>query len=361
MKILYFMDAMHFGGAAKKTTTIANELSRRGHDVSFVTDIHYKIGYPLEPLINVIPLYDEGKYCSNRITRLLGKLKRVRGIVKSISPDVVISVMPHVSFYVKIALLGSKTPIIFSDETSFARKDTRFVYFVRHCFYNTADAVVVLTENDVKLLGSNIPKKVAIHNPVVCPEFNGDYSMKSKTILAIGSLKEWDIKGFDLLFKAFQPLAAGFPDWRVIIAGDDKEPYRSKIEKSIKEMNLDGRVDLLGYQTDIYNIMAESSIYALSSRIEGFSLSLVEAISQGCACVAFENYGVIREVSCGGKGVIIVEDGDVEGFSNSLRKLMCDEAFRHKMSELGKECLKGYSIGSVVDKWEVTIAKVANK
>lgn len=359
MKILYFMDAMHFGGAAKKSTTIANELSRRGHQVLFVTDTHYKIGYPLESAIHVIPLYDKGRNHSNRLTKFLNKLKRVGNIVSTEKPDVVISVLPHVSFYVKIALLGKRIPIIFSDETSFARKDSRFVHFIRHHFYNTADAVVVLTENDIRLLGKNIPKKVAIHNPVVCPPYKEDYESKEKTILAIGSLKEWDIKGFDLLFKAFMPIAKSFPEWKLAIAGDDREPYKAKVVEMIRETGLDGRVDLLGYRSDIFDLMAQSSVYALSSRIEGFSLALVEALSQGCACVAFANHGVMEEVTCGGKGVLIVEDGDVDSFSYALKQLMNDEILRKDMAKQGASCVNEYSLNAIVDKWEQLFKKLS--
>lgn len=358
MRILYFMDAMHYGGAAKKTTMIANELARRGHDVRFVTDTHYPIGFSLEDSIQIVQLYEEGSIRSNRLVKVLCKLKRVRRIVSTIKPEVVISVLPHVSFYVKIALLGKKMPIIFSDETSFARKDSRIFHFIRHRFYNLADAVVVLTENDVRLLGENIPQKVAIHNPVVCPVFNGDYASKKKTVLAIGPLEEWDIKGFDLLFKAFGPLVNDFPEWNLVIAGYSREPYKTKVVELIKESNLDTKVFLLGYRSDIFNVMAQASIYAMSSRVEGFSLSLVESISQGCACVAFAIHGVMEEVSCGGKGVLIVEDGDVVAFSDSLRQLMSDEDLRIRLANEGLTCVKEYSLNTIVDKWEALFGRL---
>ena len=358
MKILYFLDTMQFGGAAKKTTMIANELVRRGNVVSIVTDTSMTIGFKLDDTIQLIPLYADGQAQGNRFLKLFRKLRRVRNIVKSVDPDVVVSVLPHVSFYVKIALIGMKIPIIFSDETSFARKDTRFVHFIRHYFYNLADSVVVLTENDVKLLGDNIPKKVAIHNPVVCPVYRDSYLEKKKTILAIGPLKEWGIKGFDLLFYSFSLVAAEFPDWNIWIAGEDSEPYKSQVCKLILNFGLESRVDLLGHRSDIISVMAKSSIYALSSRVEGFSLSLVEAMSQMCACVAFENHGVIEEVTCGGKGTIIVKDGDVHVFSNALRHLMSDESYRLGLAQEGQNCIHKYGLKTIVDKWTDVIEKV---
>lgn len=358
MKILYFIDAMHYGGAAKKTSMIANELSRRGEEVSVVTDTNFPLGFQLDPSIKVIPLYDQQQPRDNRFLKVLKKLKRVRSIVSVVKPDVIITVLPHVSFYVKLALLGKSIPIVFSDETSFARKQDRFTHFIRHRFYNVADAVIVLTENDIRLLGKNIPKKVAIHNPVDCPVFNGDYDAKEKTILAIGPLKEWDIKGFDLLFNAFSIVAKEFPDWRIKIAGEDSEPYKSQMLQLIEDFGIGDCVDLLGYRSDIYNVMALSSIFALSSRVEGFSLSLIEALSQGCVGVAFDNHGVITEVSCNGKGVLIVKDGDVEAFSKSLSKLMADEELRIGISKNGLDLTKEYGIEVTTDKWEHLINKV---
>ncbi len=360
MKIIHIIERMRGGGAAKKTTLIANELSRRNNDVFIVTDTHYSFGFPLEPTVSVIPMYSGEKFSANQFTRILRKLKRVRRIVKSVSPDVVISVLPHVSLYVKIALLGDKTPIVFSDETSFARKDNYFVHFIRHQFYNTADAVVVLTENDIRLLGSNIPRKIAIHNPVEFPTYNGAEISKEKTILAIGPLSEWRIKGFDLLFEAFAKLADRFPDWKIIIAGTDPEPFRSQVINLAESNSIANRVQLLGFRQDIFDIMKRSSIYALSSRIEGFSLSLIEAISQECACVAFENYGVINEVTCGGKGVLIVKDGDVVAFSESLGRLMADDALRRSLAEEGIKCVNEYSINVIADKWEELLNRIAH-
>ncbi len=141
-------------------------------------------------------------------------------------------------------------------------------------------------------------------------------------------------------------------EWKIAIAGDDKEPYKAKVSDLIKESGLEGRVDLLGCRSDIFDLMAKSSVYAMSSRIEGFSLALVEAISQGCASVAFANHGVMNEVSCGGKGVRIVEDHNVEAFSQALAMLMADERLRKSVAEEGKACVKEYSLGAIVDKWE---------
>ncbi len=355
MKILYVIDTMRFGGAAKKTTTIANELVRRGHEVHIITDTRHEIGFSLNPAIEIISLYSVDGQQSTRFLKIVGKMWRIRKIVTALQPDVVISVMPHVSLYTKLALIWKKHPVVFSDETSFARADSSLIHFIRHRFYNIADAVVVLTENDVRILGKNIPRKIAIHNPVECSKFDRDFNSKNKTILAIGSLKEWDIKGFDLLIQAFGKIANKYPNWELAIAGDDREPYKTKVLELAKLEGVLEQIKILGYRKDIYEVMSSSSIYALSSRIEGFSLSLVEALAQGCCCVAFENYGVINEVTCGGKGVLLVKDGDIDSYSCALEKLLKDEDLRIKLAKEGHLCVEKYSVQSIVDKWEIVL------
>lgn len=352
MRILFVIDQLVGGGAAKKLVLLANALSSRGHSMAIATNTYKPIAYHISENVSLNNIYNKDSYKKNRIIRFLSVRSSLRKLVSRTSPDVVVSVLPHVSFFVKLSLLGMKVPIVFSDETSFARKDRLLIHFIRHYFYNVADAVVVLTENDIKILGKNIPKKVAIHNPVDCPRYNKNSVSKEKIILAIGPLAEWDIKGFDLLFKAFKPLADLFPDWKIAIAGDSKEPYKSIVEGLIKDCHLDGRVELLGFQTNIFGVMAKSSIYALSSRIEGFSLSLVEALSQGCACLAFENYGVIDEVSRGGKGVLTVKDGDVEGFSKQLCRLIYSPEERIRLAEEGKSVVSAYDLDKIATQWE---------
>lgn len=351
MRILFFIDTIQSGGAAKKTSLIASELARRTHEIYVITDTEKQSIYEFDCRVKFVPLCNS-MFKSSRMLRLLGKMKMIRTIVRDLHPDLVITILPHVSFYVKVALIGLKVPIIFSDETSFARKDRLMISFIRRVFYNVADAVVILTENDKQILGKNIPKKVVINNPVVFPPYLGSLSDKKKEILAIGSSREWYIKGFDLLFKAFSPLVSKFPDWKLVIAGDASEPYYQEVLNMVKNEGIEDSVRFLGLRSDIFDVMDGASIYALSSRAEGFSLSLIEAMSQKCACVAFDNHGVINEVSCGGKGVVIVKDGEVNDFSSALDRLMSDCDFREELTIQSEECLNRYLLNNIVVQWE---------
>ena len=350
MKVLYYIDNMHFGGAARKLCLIANELVRRDIQVCIATNIHNGIGFPLSEKVSVLELYPVDAYEKSRFLRVLDVIKRSRYIARRTSPDIIVTVIPHISLEVKIATIGLGIPTIFSDETSFARNDNRIDHFVRHWFYRFGDAITLLTNNDAKILGDKYPQKVVIHNPLAYERFSGE-SQREKTILAIGPLQEWYIKGFDLLIQAYAKLSFKYSDWRIQIAGVIEETGLTKLQQEIQKLHVEGKVEALDFCPQVLEVMRKASIYALSSRIEGFSLSLVEAISQGCACVAFDNYGVISEVTDGGKGTLIVKDGDVDSFAESLEKLIIDEPLRNQLVKEGESIINKYKVEVIADQW----------
>lgn len=361
MRILYYIDNMHFGGAARKLCMIANELSNRKVQVYIATNTHNGIGFTLNENVTVLDLYARDAYNKGRFSRLIDVMRRARKYAKQVKPDIIVTIIPHVTLDVKIATIGLGIPTVFSDETSFARKDNRIDHFVRHWFYRFGDAITILTHNDERILGGKYPQKVVISNPLVYEKFKGNVN-REKTILAIGPLQEWHLKGFDLLFKAFSQITKRDSEWRIKIAGKIEPNSLSYLQKMIEKLGIEKDVEFLDFCPNIKEVMRKASIYALTSRIEGFSLSLVEAISQGCACIAFDSYGVISEVTDGGKGVIIIKDGDTDAYSKNLFRLMSDEQLREKIVEDGDSIIDKYKLENIVDQWvELFNTLAANK
>ena len=360
MKILFYIDIMNQGGAARMISLIANKLAERDYDVAIATNTHKEIVYHIDDRVKVLNLYPKDAYSISRIRRLLGVLKLARLSAKKIRPDIIVTTIPAVSFFVKVATMGMRIPTIFCDVTSYARKDSPFVHFVRYHFYKLADAVTIETENDRRLLGKRLPQKVVINDPLSFDVYRGPES-REKFILAVGPTNEWEIKGFDMLLTAWGTIAKRYPEWRLCIAGSKYPEPMCFLQTFIDKFDIANQVEFLGFQKDIAPIMRRASVFALASRIEGFSLSIIESISQGCPCVCFRTVGVMTEVTENGTGALIVEDGDVSGYSDTLDLLLSSPELRNKLSEEGRNFVSKYEIGKITDEWEKLFEKISRQ
>lgn len=94
-------------------------------------------------------------------------------------------------------------------------------------------------------------------------------------ILSVGELSAR--KNHRVVIEALQHLPEDF--WYVIIG-------RGQLEKELRELDKTGRLVLLGYRTDIVDLLHISDVFVFPSRQEGLPVALMEALSCGIACYA---------------------------------------------------------------------------
>jgi glycosyltransferase involved in cell wall biosynthesis len=100
---------------------------------------------------------------------------------------------------------------------------------------------------------------------------------------SIGRL-EW-IKGYDVMIEAFRQLRARGADKGAVLVIAGEGTQRLALEKLIREGELGREVFLLGWRDDVLDMHSAFSLFTMSSRSEGTSISLLEAMSAGLAPV----------------------------------------------------------------------------
>lgn len=363
MKALIFISTMSRGGAARVTSTLCHEMVKAGYDVHIATNIETSsIFYKLPLEINMHNFYvkKQGIGLWHSIKMNIGYFRSARRIIKEVQPDIIIGVEPRIFMYTKIGCIGLNIPIIASDHTTFNLKQDRLTDFIRYKFYGTADALTILTQKDYNLLGNKFKNKTIIYNPISFPVLTSATNRK-QNILCAGRLDAWEIKGFDMMLDCWQSLANMYPDWILEIAGDGKAETVSFIQKLIKERDLNDRVILLGQVENMQEKLSQTSIFALSSRAEGFPMVLMEAMSQGCACVAFEVGGATSEMITNNEDGIIIKDLDTKSFTNALSLLMKSSELRDKLSANALKSIQRFSPESFMESWNNLICCVINK
>jgi glycosyltransferase involved in cell wall biosynthesis len=219
------------------------------------------------------------------------------------------------------------------------------------------DAVVVLTAEDARdyhaeLNGS--PTRIE-QIPNALPELGGGTAaLEEKAVVAAGRLTGQ--KGFDLLIRAFARVARERPDWQLRIYGDGRQ--REKLERLIADLGLDGSVRLMGATSHIGEELARGSVFALSSRFEGFGMVLVEAMSKGLPVVSFDCPRGPSEIVDDGVDGVLVPNGDVDAFASALLALIDDEERRRALGAAGLEKSKSYEIGPIGARWETLLTEL---
>ncbi|MBQ2023624.1 MAG: glycosyltransferase, partial [Alistipes sp.] len=98
--------------------------------------------------------------------------------------------------------------------------------------------------------------------------------------------------------------------------------------------------------------------FALPSRVEGFPMVLIEAMSQGCACLSFQMQGAVNEIMTDGKDGLIVDDGNIERFTQRLDSLMEDEKYRTTLATQAVESVARFSEDCFAQRWTEIIKQV---
>ena len=203
--------------------------------------------------------------------------------------------------------------------------------------YSKLDALVVLTHDDRRdygeLLGEGPDARRPDHERPASPDRGEPARAREKIVIGAGRLT-WQ-KGFDLLIDAFVPVAEKHPDWKLRIYGDGVRRWRLK--RRIIRQGVYNNVFLMGATQRLGEMMSRASVFALSSRYEGFGMVIVEAMSKGLPVVSTDCPRGPAEIIDQGRDGILVPNEDVEALTRGILELIEDDERRAGYGEAALE------------------------
>ena len=180
-------------------------------------------------------------------------------------------------------------------------------------------------------------------------------ALDAPTVIAAGRLTRQ--KGFDLLIRAWEPLAGRHPEWRLRIHGSGQE--RDALQHQIDAAELGEAVTLAGPTKRLGAAFAEASIFALSSRFEGFGMVLVEAMGKGLPVVAFDCPRGPADIVTPGHDGLLVPAQDVAGLTAALEQLITDPARRRAYGEAALGTAQAYLPAEIGGRWEALFEELS--
>jgi glycosyltransferase involved in cell wall biosynthesis len=152
------------------------------------------------------------------------------------------------------------------------------------------------------------------------------------------------IKGLDILLKAVYILKKQYnlSDFKCCHIGGLRSEiiknvyYRDILLQQVKELNLENEILWLGHRNDINEILSAFDIYVHPSRLEGLSVSIMEACSQSLPAVGARVGGIPEIIHHDNNGFLFSAES-AEELAAFLNELINDKELREKM---GKESFK---------------------
>lgn len=164
-------------------------------------------------------------------------------------------------------------------------------------------------------------------------------------VMTVGRLHSH--KGFDLLIEAFKRIDnKGYHLW-IVGSGDEKEV----LEHQIQALSLQTNVTLLGEQENPFNLLAQADFYVMSSRLEGWPLVLMEAMSVGLPVISFDCPNGPDEIIENNKSGILVSCGDVAALSEKMDLLAKNSALRDSLGWGALSRIEDFDVKKVAKQW----------
>lgn len=377
MHILYLYSEITIkGGTDKILVEKANYLANHNYEVTIVTEsqMDRPLSFELDSSVCHIDLgLDFNKQYSQKTLRriityslLMYKYKKLLStLLVEKHPDIVISTLGRNLSILTNMTDGSikigeahttknhlRSLHLMEKKGGFSLLLAKYMRWQMSCCVSKLDALVLLTKNDEESW-YKITKTYVIPNPIsFYPKEKA--KLNSKRVIMVGRFN--DAKGYDYLIPAWCLVHKQHPDWKLNVYGSGE--LHDDVARLIKEKKMVDTI-ILNEPTDhIMEKYLESSICVLSSRYEGFSLVILEAMACGVPVVSFDcPYGP-RNIIKNGEDGLLVNYLDVNELAASICKLIENHDLRKRMGDNARKNILRFSKDSVMKQWELLFSKL---
>ena len=179
------------------------------------------------------------------------------------------------------------------------------------------------------------------------------WPLDEPVLVTVGRLAE--VKRVDLQLRALAKMKRG----RLFIVGEG--PQRASLERLAGDLGLEDRVTFTGAWPHGRALLAirAADVLVLSSRTEGLSHVLLEAMQLGTPCVATA-VGGNSEVITDGEDGLLVPSEDVDALADALNVLLSDPQRRARMAARARENARRFSWERLVEQTEALLREVAH-
>lgn len=370
MRVLFLIDSLGTGGAERSTVVMLPYLRERGVACSVIILAEVSGGSEDE-------LRSAGfQVRSLRSQRFGGRVKELRRVINTERPDILHTALFTSDQIGRVAAIGTQSKLI-SSLVSTPRTATRQwgvgpapwkIRVVNACdmftsqlltdrFHAVSPGVATtysakyrLARNRITVVergrqAADLGQRNVGRRSIVRRDL--DIDARTEVVLAAG--RHFFQKAHVDLIRAISILVSSRPDILLLVAGREGEATSEMIAEIAATPGLTDHVRLLGYRTDVADLLAASDVMALSSRFEGTAGVALEAMAVGTPIVSTHLEG-LDGILIDGHNALVVPIGDPPAMAASIARLLDNRELAARLAEAGrKDFLDRFTIERAAD------------
>lgn len=343
--IIRYLD---YSGAPKMFLWVARSLAERGHEVTICT-LNAPSGVEVPANLKWIDLTQDN-------LGFLGKIRRLREIIRQGEYDVSISFLLDGNVYNTFACYGLKTKSVICERNDPFNPHYYKLKFWKPWFRLADGAVFQLPKvadyySNIKVPTAVIPNPIIDKDDIVCLPYHD----RKKRIVTHGRLDN-EQKRHDVLIRSFALLHQDYPDFTLSIYGGEPNkllPNTKALKELIAELGLEDSIRLEGKTNAPKEAIKDSMIWVLTSDFEGIPNSLIEAMSMGLTCISTDcSPGGARFMIEDGVNGCLVERGNVKWLYEKMKYMIEHPLEAEKMGREAMKIKHSFTPDDIADKWE---------
>lgn len=354
MRIVFVADDIDaVGGIQTATHTLAQHLTRRGHQVDVV-------GLYANPDPAVLPeppdyrrtvLHAPAPHAPADPGWLCSAKRQMRQILDDTCHVVIMSSV-HVSLWLHdLPDTGARPVRVGHYHGSYEYARGHYHLGVIRDLWPQMDAAVFLSPDDAAGFAAGTRLRATwIPNPLPAAAASPAPVPRLDRVLAVGRLAA--IKRFDLAITAFT--RAAVPGWQLHLIGDGEQEHtlRRLAASAADAVVFRGRLPA----ADMPGEYAAAQLLVMTSAHEGFGMVIAEAAAAGTPSVAFDVSGGVRSLVRHDHTGLLVAPGDLDALTKALRALMSDPGRCRRLGHAARSTAERLHPDTVTGRWEHLLA-----
>ena len=358
--IAFVLPGLGAGGSEHIVSLLCNHFAALGWTVRLIVfeDETTPAYYSHHPAVRIVRLGMKSRRrpAPAAALTMFKRRQRLQAALEEAAPDLVISFLTRTNILSVLSARRIGVPVIESERNNPELQTVGSVWSrLRQWTYPQSAGLVTMTQGAMNHFARTMTVRGwVIPNPAPPPATAMPRISDGRTIGAVGRLVPQ--KGFDRLIDAFARVATDIPEWRLVIWGEG--PDRAALEAQRDRLGLSGRVTLPGITRQPGEWIAQSDMFVLSSRFEGWGIVVGEAMAGGLPVISFDcPWGPAEMIEQGRSGVL-VPNGNVPALGDAMAALCRNPDRRQALSNAAKARMTLFDMDHILASWRSVIFEV---